>query len=318
MKIYFLLVMFSFFSVFVQVIGLLLAVAFYTLLERKVLGYIQLRKGPNKVRIIGLAQPLADALKLFVKEQLKPALSNWVAYMFAPVLRLRLALRLWLVYPSFGFSVYCFYLGVVFFLCVSSVGVYGTLIAGWSSNSKYALLGALRAVAQTISYEIRIVLVLLSGIYLAGRYNFNFFCFFQEKGFWLFLVCSVVSFMWLVTILAETNRAPFDFAEGESEIVSGFNIEYRAGGFALIFMAEYGSILVMSVVTGLLFFGGSDFFFDVFGGFLLKGLFFSFFFLWARGRLPRIRYDRLISLTWKVFLPVSLGWLGFIFVFCLF
>lgn len=275
-----LLVVLSFFSIIVQILGLLLAVAFYTLLERKVLGYIQLRKGPNKVRLIGVPQPLADAAKLFLKEQTKPLLSNWSAYLLAPVVSLALSLSLWLIYPSYSFSAYCFGFGLLFFLCVSSINVYGTLVAGWASNSKYALLGSLRAVAQTISYEVSMVLILLRGVYLVGRYSLSNFFFFQETGCWVFLRCSLVSFVWFVTTLAETNRAPFDFAEGESEIVSGFNVEYSSGGFALIFMAEYGSILVIRVVTGTLFFGGDNFFLrDVFGGFLLKGMFFSFLFL---------------------------------------
>lgn len=224
-----------------------------------------------------------------------------------------------MVYPSFGFYVYCFGFGVLFFLCVSRIGVYGTLLAGWSSNSKYALLGSLRAVAQTISYEIRMVLVLLRGVCLVGGYNTYFLGDFQVSGCWLFFCCRILGGVWFITTLAETNRAPFDFAEGESEIVSGFNIEYSAGGFALIFMAEYGRILSISLVTGILFFGGDSlFFFSLRGVYLLKAFFFSFLFLWVRGSLPRIRYDKLIRLTWKSFLPVSLGWLGFVVLFCLF
>nr|YP_002995758.1 NADH dehydrogenase subunit 1 [Lineus viridis]ACO40318.1 NADH dehydrogenase subunit 1 [Lineus viridis] len=308
--------MFSFFGVVVQMLGLLLAVAFYTLLERKVLGYIQLRKGPNKVSLVGVPQPLSDAAKLFLKEQTKPILSNWLAFLVAPVLSLILSLCMWLVYPSFGFSVYSFSFGILFFLCISGINVYGTLVAGWSSNSKYALLGSLRAVAQTISYEVSMILILLSGVYLVGSYSsFSFFVF-QSASCWVFFSCSLISFVWFITTLAETNRAPFDFAEGESEIVSGFNVEYSAGGFALIFMAEYGSILVMSVLTGIFFFGSDNFFFlSFFGFFLLKGMFFAFCFLWVRGSLPRIRYDKLMSLTWKSFLPLSLGWLSFVLIF---
>ena len=296
-------------------LGLLLAVAFYTLLERKVLGYIQLRKGPNKVSFIGVPQPLSDAAKLFFKEQTKPIFSNWLAYLAAPVLSLTLSLSLWLIYPSFGFSIYRFTFGILFFLCVSRVNVYGTLVAGWSSNSKYALLGSLRAVAQTISYEVRIILILLRGVYLVGRYNSVDFFLTQGVGCWVFFCCRLISFVWFVTTLAETNRAPFDFAEGESEIVSGFNIEYSAGGFALIFIAEYGSILVIRVLTGILFFGCDNLILGgFFGIFLLKGIFFAFCFLWVRGRLPRIRYDKLMSLTWKSFLPISLGWLRLILI----
>lgn len=174
--------MFSFLGVIVQILGLLLAVAFYTLLERKVLGYIQLRKGPNKVSLVGVPQPLSDAAKLFLKEQTKPIMSNWLAYLLAPVLSLALSLSMWLVFPSLGFSIYRFAFGILFFLCVSGVNVYGTLVAGWSSNSKYALLGSLRAVAQTISYEVSIILILLRGVYLVGRYSSSDFSVFQSLG----------------------------------------------------------------------------------------------------------------------------------------
>nr|YP_009131671.1 NADH dehydrogenase subunit 1 [Micrura ignea]AJY78579.1 NADH dehydrogenase subunit 1 [Micrura ignea] len=311
--------MWSFFGILVQTVGLLLAVAFYTLLERKVLGYVQLRKGPNKVSFIGVPQPLADALKLFVKEQAAPVLSNRLPFLGAPVVSLLLALSLWVVYPADGVSVLSFPLGLVFFLCVSSLSVYGTLVAGWSSNSKYALLGALRAVAQTVSYEVSMILVLLSAVYVVGGYNLLCYSYYQSSWFWACFVCLPVAFVWFVTTLAETNRAPFDFAEGESEIVSGFNIEYSAGGFALIFMAEYGSILVMSVISGVVFFGGDSFLVLGFvGGFVVKGCFFAFCFLWVRGSLPRMRYDKLMSLTWKGFLPVSLGWLMFVLVGCAF
>jgi len=290
---------------------LLICVAFYTLLERKVLGYIQLRKGPNKVGIIGLPQPLADAVKLFTKEQAKPTLINQWPYVFAPIISLFLSLRIWRIYPSSSVHLY-FSFGVLFFLCLSRLRVYGTLVAGWASNSKYALLGALRAVAQTISYEVRIVLVLLRGVFLVGRFNFVDYVFFQET-FWVFFIAYPISLVWVVTTIAETNRAPFDFAEGESELVSGFNVEYRRGGFALIFIAEYASILIIRIIRSILFFGGSRILLlsiDIF--LILKTFLVAFFFLWVRGRLPRLRYDLLIDLTWKRYLPFSLGFLFFI------
>ena len=248
--------MFCLISFLLANVFLLVCVAFYTLLERKVLGYIQLRKGPNKVGIMGLPQPLADAVKLFVKEQAKPTLINQWPYIFAPVVRLFLSLSVWRVYPSSSVHLY-FSFGLLFFLCLSRLRVYGTLVAGWASNSKYALLGALRAVAQTISYEVRMVLVLLRRVFLIGRFNFIDFIFFQEM-FWVFFISYPVALVWVVTTIAETNRAPFDFAEGESELVSGFNIEYRRGGFALIFMAEYARILIIRLIRRVLFFGGSS------------------------------------------------------------
>ena len=300
-----------FFSCLVNDLCFLVAIAFYTLLERKVLGYIQLRKGPNKVGLSGVPQPLADAVKLFVKEQNKPSLMNKWPFFFAPVLSLILSISLWFLYPSCSF-VFFFSFGVLFFVSVSSLSVYGTLVAGWSSNSKYALLGALRAVAQTISYEVRMVLILLGRIFFVFNFNLFYLFAFQEF-FWISFLRFPVAFVWVVTTLAETNRSPFDFAEGESELVSGFNVEYGGGGFALIFMAEYGRILVMSILTGIIFFGGTNFFFFNFDFFLiLKGFFFSFFFLWARGSLPRMRYDCLMMLTWKRFLPFSLCFLSFV------
>nr|YP_010644154.1 NADH dehydrogenase subunit 1 [Potamopyrgus antipodarum]ADB93385.1 NADH dehydrogenase subunit 1 [Potamopyrgus antipodarum]ADB93463.1 NADH dehydrogenase subunit 1 [Potamopyrgus antipodarum]AVY52121.1 NADH dehydrogenase subunit 1 [Potamopyrgus antipodarum]WBV76840.1 NADH dehydrogenase subunit 1 [Potamopyrgus antipodarum] len=293
-------------------ICVLLAVAFFTLLERKGLSYMQIRKGPNKVGIAGLPQPLADAAKLLTKEIAKPTSANYSPYFLAPVFSFILALLLWQLYPSLYSSGY-FKWGILFFLCVSSLNVYGTLLAGWASNSKYALLGSLRAIAQTISYEVSMALILLFPLFMLATLSFIELSESQES-IWLSFLMLPVSFIWFVTCIAETNRAPFDFAEGESELVSGFNIEYGAAGFALIFLAEYANILVMSLFSAVLFFGGtSNFFFFSDITFTLKILFFAFLFIWVRASYPRFRYDLLMSLTWKAFLPVALAALALIF-----
>nr|QTT61282.1 NADH dehydrogenase subunit 1 [Tritia grana] len=289
-------------------ICILLAVAFFTLLERKGLSYIQIRKGPNKVGFMGLPQPLADAAKLLTKEIAKPTMANYSPYFAAPIFSFILALLLWQLYPSL-YSCSYFKWGILFFLCVSGMNVYGTLLAGWASNSKYALLGSLRAIAQTISYEVSMALILLFPLFLVGSFSFIEIKESQEL-IWLFLLMIPVSLMWFVTCVAETNRAPFDFAEGESELVSGFNIEYGAAGFALIFLAEYANILVMSLFSALLFFGGSSMILvesDLV--FMFKVLFFAFAFIWVRGSYPRFRYDLLMGLTWKGFLPAALSFL---------
>lgn len=285
---------------------ILLAVAFFTLMERKELSYIQIRKGPNKVGFIGIPQPIADAIKLLVKEIAKPIIANSFPYFIAPIFRFILALFIWQLYPRLRNLSY-FKFGALFFLCVSSLNVYGTLLAGWSSNSKYALLGSLRAVAQTISYEVRIALVFLSPLFLVGIINFLDVSEFQDF-LWLVFILWPMAFVWFATCVAETNRAPFDFAEGESELVSGFNIEYSSAGFALIFLAEYANILVIRLFSAILFFGG-NFLFQYGLDFLLiiKVLFFSFLFIWVRASYPRFRYDLLIGLTWKKFLPFRLS-----------
>nr|YP_010239400.1 NADH dehydrogenase subunit 1 [Tutufa rubeta]QTF74732.1 NADH dehydrogenase subunit 1 [Tutufa rubeta] len=287
-------------------ICILLAVAFFTLLERKGLSYIQIRKGPNKVGLAGLPQPIADAAKLLTKEIAKPTMANYSPYFIAPIFSFILALLLWQLYPSL-YSTGYFKWGILFFLCVSGLNVYGTLLAGWSSNSKYALLGSLRAIAQTISYEVSMALILLFPLFMVG--TFSFIEMKESQQFiWLTFVMLPISLMWFVTCVAETNRAPFDFAEGESELVSGFNIEYGAAGFALIFLAEYANILVMSLFTALLFFGGSSMIlFESDLGFMFKVLFFAFLFIWVRGSYPRFRYDLLMGLTWKGFLPAALS-----------
>nr|AAL04459.1 NADH dehydrogenase subunit 1 [Ceraesignum maximum] len=286
-------------------VSVLLAVAFFTLLERKGLSYMQTRKGPNKVGIVGLPQPLADATKLLTKEVTIPLSANSSVFFFAPVLALFLALLVWQLYPS-AHSVVYFKWGVLFFLCVSALNVYGTLLAGWSSNSKYALLGCLRAVAQTISYEVSMVLILLFPLFVSGTFSFIEVKESQEI-LWLLFLMGPISLMWFVTAVAETNRAPFDFAEGESELVSGFNIEYGSVGFAMIFLAEYANILVMGLFTALFFVGGGTLLGSKFDLLLVaEALFFSFLFIWVRASYPRFRYDLLMSLTWKVFLPVAL------------
>nr|YP_009407044.1 NADH dehydrogenase subunit 1 [Typhlatya garciai]ASA39593.1 NADH dehydrogenase subunit 1 [Typhlatya garciai] len=289
----------------ILIVFVLVAVAFVTLLERKVLGYIQLRKGPNKVGYAGLLQPFADAVKLFTKEQTVPTLSNFIPYYLSPVFSLFVALLSWVVVPyDMGFV--GFSMGVLFFLCCTSLGVYTTMSAGWSSNSKYSLLGCLRAVAQTISYEVSLALILLSFLMLVGGVDFSLFINYQRYMGFLVLTFPL-ALVWFASCLAETNRTPFDFAEGESELVSGFNTEYSAGGFALIFMSEYASILFMSFLFTILFFGvelSSVFFY-------LGAVYVSFCFVWVRGTLPRFRYDKLMYLAWKSFLPVALNYLLF-------
>nr|QII41994.1 NADH dehydrogenase subunit 1 [Anopheles sinensis] len=287
------------------VICVMVGVAFLTLLERKVLGYIQIRKGPNKVGFNGLLQPFSDAVKLFTKEQTYPLLSNYISYYFSPIFSLFLSLLIWMCIP-YLIKLYSFNLGVLFFLCCTSLGVYTVMIAGWSSNSNYALLGGLRAVAQTISYEVSLALILLSFIFLIGNYNFlNFYNY--QSYIWFIFFCFPLGLVWLASCLAETNRTPFDFAEGESELVSGFNVEYSSGGFALIFLAEYSSILFMSMLFVVIFLGS-----DIYSlMFFFKLTFISFIFIWVRGTLPRFRYDKLMYLAWKSFLPLSLNYLFF-------
>nr|WNG77930.1 NADH dehydrogenase subunit 1 [Elephantomyia inulta] len=287
----------------ILVICVMIAVAFLTLLERKVLGYIQIRKGPNKVGIVGIPQPFCDAIKLFTKEVTNPVLSNYISYYFSPVFSLFLSLLVWLCIPYF-IKLFSFNLGVLFFLCCTSLGVYTVMIAGWSSNSNYALLGGLRAVAQTISYEVSLALILLSFVFLINGYNLMNFYFYQMN-LWFIIIMFPLGMAWFASCLAETNRTPFDFAEGESELVSGFNVEYSSGGFALIFLAEYASILFMSMLFVVVFLGCDIYSFI----FFIKLMLISFLFVWVRGTLPRFRYDKLMYLAWKSFLPLSLNYL---------
>nr|YP_010728462.1 NADH dehydrogenase subunit 1 [Polypedilum yongsanensis]WEF49703.1 NADH dehydrogenase subunit 1 [Polypedilum yongsanensis] len=285
------------------VIFVMVSVAFLTLLERKVLGLIQIRKGPNKIGMFGILQPFCDAIKLFTKEQILPIFSNSFVYYFSPVFSLFMSLLIWFCLP-FLVKLYSFSLGVLFFFCCMSFGVYMVMLAGWSSNSLYSLLGSLRAIAQTISYEVALVIMLMSVLFLINSFNLIYFEIFQVN-LWFIILFFPIGVMWMISSLAETNRTPFDFAEGESELVSGFNVEYGAGGFALIFLAEYASILFMSALFSLLFLGSGviSFFF------FLKLTFISFLFIWVRGAYPRYRYDKLMNMAWKSYLPVVLNFL---------
>nr|WHM50507.1 NADH dehydrogenase subunit 1 [Pseudabris przewalskyi] len=304
---YFFDLMLIFISMLFLVVCVLIGVAFLTLLERKVLGYIQIRKGPNKVGFTGLLQPFSDAIKLFTKEQTFPYMANFNIYYLSPAVNLLISLLLWMCMPFL--SVYLnFNLSVLFFLSVSSVSVYTLMLAGWSSNSSYSLLGSLRSVAQTISYEVSLALIFMSFLYLILSMNLLEFMKVQKLT-WLIFLMFPLCLMWIISGLAETNRTPFDFAEGESELVSGFNIEYSSGGFALIFLAEYSSILFMSMICILLFLGGNLYSFM----FFLKLSFVAFLWIWVRGTLPRFRYDKLMYLAWKSFLPSSLMYLIFFF-----
>nr|YP_010267119.1 NADH dehydrogenase subunit 1 [Chilkasa falcata]UIF93663.1 NADH dehydrogenase subunit 1 [Chilkasa falcata] len=294
-----------FIGLLILIIGVLIGVAFLTLLERKVLGYIQIRKGPNKLGFMGILQPFSDAIKLFTKEQTYPNFSNYIMYYFSPVVGFILSLMIWVVIPYY-FNLISFNLGTLFILCCMSMGVYTVMVAGWSSNSNYALLGGLRAVAQTISYEVSLAMILLSSIILIMDFNLMSFMLYQNV-IWFMFMMFPLSLCWISSMLAETNRTPFDFAEGESELVSGFNVEYSSGGFALIFLAEYSSILFMSLLFVMVYMGG----FDLSIMFYMKLTFISFLFIWVRGTLPRYRYDKLMYLAWKSYLPISLNFLLF-------
>nr|YP_009144428.1 NADH dehydrogenase subunit 1 [Colias erate]AKJ25935.1 NADH dehydrogenase subunit 1 [Colias erate]USM09836.1 NADH dehydrogenase subunit 1 [Colias erate] len=288
-------------GVIIFFIGLLISIAFLTLLERKVLGYIQDRKGPNKLGFMGNLQPFSDGIKLFTKEQIYLNYSNYLYYYLSPVISFFLSLMIWMLIPYY-FNFISFNLGVLYLLCFLSVGVYTLLLAGWSSNSNYSMLGGLRAVAQTISYEVSLSLILISSLIMIMDFNLMSLMLLQQNLWFIFLMFPL-SMIMFSSMLAETNRTPFDFAEGESELVSGFNIEYSGGGFALIFLAEYSSILFMSLLFNLLYMGG----YSLNYMFYMKLSLISFLFIWVRGTLPRYRYDKLMYLCWKIYLPVSLN-----------
>nr|QKX65212.1 NADH dehydrogenase subunit 1 [Gobio acutipinnatus] len=290
------------------IVPVLLAVAFLTLLERKVLGYMQLRKGPNVVGPYGLLQPIADGVKLFIKEPVRPSTSSPFLFLATPILALTLAMTLWAPMPM-PYPVVDLNLGVLFILALSSLAVYSILGSGWASNSKYALIGALRAVAQTISYEVSLGLILLSVIIFSGGYTLQTFNTTQES-IWLLAPAWPLAAMWYISTLAETNRAPFDLTEGESELVSGFNVEYAGGPFALFFLAEYANILLMNTLSAVLFLGASHFpnmpeLTTI--SLMVKAAFLSVLFLWVRASYPRFRYDQLMHLVWKNFLPLTLA-----------
>nr|AUR26849.1 NADH dehydrogenase subunit 1 [Daphoenositta chrysoptera] len=290
------------------ILPILIAVAFLTLVERKILSYMQSRKGPNIVGPFGLLQPLADGVKLFIKEPIRPSTSSPILFIITPMLALLLAISIWTPLPI-PFSLADLNLGLLFLLTMSSLAVYSILWSGWASNSKYALIGALRAVAQTISYEVTLAIILLSVILLSGSYTLSTLAVVQEP-LYLIFPCWPLAMMWYVSTLAETNRAPFDLTEGESELVSGFNVEYAAGPFALFFLAEYANIMLMNTLTTILFFNPSLFHLpQEFFPMLLatKVLLLSAGFLWIRASYPRFRYDQLMHLLWKNFLPLALA-----------
>nr|YP_010379879.1 NADH dehydrogenase subunit 1 [Canthigaster amboinensis]UDF87675.1 NADH dehydrogenase subunit 1 [Canthigaster amboinensis] len=290
------------------IVPVLLAVAFFTLIERKVLGYMQLRKGPNIVGPYGLLQPIADGVKLFIKEPIRPSTSSPILFIFTPMLALTLAMTLWAPMPL-PYPVLDLNLAILFVLALSSLAVYSILGSGWASNSKYALVGALRAVAQTISYEVSLGLILLSLIIFTGSFTLQTFNTAQEA-IWLVIPAWPLAAMWYISTLAETNRAPFDLTEGESELVSGFNVEYAGGPFALFFLAEYANILFMNTLSASLFLGASHIptlpeLTSI--NLMTKAAILSLVFLWVRASYPRFRYDQLMHLIWKNFLPLTLA-----------
>ena len=287
----------------IVIIGLLIAVAFATLFERKVMAAMQKRRGPNVVGIVGLLQPLADGLKLVLKETIIPIVADKVIYAIAPIITFTISLVLWSVIAIGVNSVFAsINSGVIFILAMSSIGVYGIILAGWASNSKYAFLGGLRSAAQMVSYEVALGLIILSIITYAGTVNIQEITENQEK-IWFVIPLLPGFLLAFISALAETNRPPFDLPEAEAELVSGYNVEYSSTGFALFFLGEYANIILMSVLLAIFFFGGivKN---KVLGA--LKGVSMLFSFIWVRATLPRFRYDQLMYLGWKVLLPFAL------------
>jgi NADH-quinone oxidoreductase subunit H len=288
--------------------------------ERKIMAGIQRRRGPDVVGAWGLIQPFADAAKLILKETILPSTANTVLFVIAPILSFMLSLVGWAVIP-FGetFVLADINVGVLYLFAVSSLGVYGIIMSGWASNSKYAFLGGLRSAAQMVSYEVSIGFILIAVIICAGSLNLTTIVMSQQT-VWYCLPLFPMFFMFFISALAETNRHPFDLPEAEAELVAGYNVEYSAAGFALFFLGEYANMIMMSSITTIMFLGGWLPFVDVFPinlvpgpiWFGLKVCFFVALFVWARAAYPRYRYDQLMRLGWKVFLPLSLGWVLFI------
>lgn len=312
-------------KIIVIVVVLLLFVAYLTFIERKVIGYMQMRIGPNRVGLFGLGQPIADVLKLLNKEVILPTASNRYLFVMAPMISIFTALAAWAVIPFDKTAVLAnINASVLYIFALSSLGVYGILIAGWSSNSKYALFGALRAAAQSISYEIGMGFALVGVMMAAGSLNFEAIITAQSGGFWhwYWLPLLPLFMVYLICGVAETNRAPFDVAEGESEIVAGFHVEYSSTMFALFFLSEYTNMIVISTLASILFLGGwlspfegipylENIFAWVpgFGWLFIKLAFFLFCYLWIRATFPRYRYDQIMRLGWKILIPVTIVWI---------
>ncbi len=300
-----------------MLVPVLVSVAYLTLAERKVMAAMQMRKGPNVVGPFGLMQPFADALKMLMKETIIPTGANRLLFIVAPLLTMTLAMIAWAVIPvNDGWAIANINVGILYLFAVSSLGVYGIVIAGWASNSKYAFLGALRSAAQMVSYEVSMGLVIVSVLLCAGSLNLTAIVHAQER-IWFFIPLFPMFIVFFISILAETNRAPFDLPEGESEIVGGFHVEYGAMTFGLFFLGEYANMILMSGMTAILFLGGwlSPLPFAPFTWipgpiwFIAKICLVLFMFVWVRATFPRFRYDQLMRLGWKVFLPLSLAWL---------
>nr|AAS90496.1 NADH dehydrogenase subunit 1 [Mopanveldophis zebrinus] len=288
------------------IMSILIAVAFLTLLERKLLGYMQHRKGPNLVGPLGLLQPIADGLKLITKETTKPTMSSPMLFTLSPIMALTIALISWAP-MSMPTALTNMNLAMLFIMAMSSMFTYTVLWSGWSSNSKYPLMGSMRAVAQIISYEVTLGLIIISMAMMSGGYSLMSFTETQER-MWLLLPSWPLAMMWFTSTLAETNRSPFDLTEGESELVSGFNVEFSAGPFALLFLAEYTNILLMNTLSTLMFINPSMMNPQLFTtNLMMKTMLLTTLFLWIRASYPRFRYDQLMHLLWKQYLPLTLA-----------